>query len=124
MASIERHHQMMSGIPAPYGSMRDQPGYPQGSHARGAALFQDKCAACHGLSAKGNGTAGRALYPHPADLGWLARIPARESEPYIYWSVAEGGRQFGSDMPSFKTQLSRNDIWALIRYLRSGGPAR
>lgn len=118
MASLERHRQAMIGIPAPYSSMRDRSGYSQGKLARGAALFEDKCAACHGLNGAGYGVRARTLYPRPANLSWLAGVSAREAEPYMYWSIAEGGQQFGSDMPAFKLQLSRNDIWSLISYVR------
>ena len=40
----------------------------------------------------------------------------------MYWSIAEGGQPFGSDMPAFKATLPRQDIWALIRYIRDGMP--
>jgi mono/diheme cytochrome c family protein len=119
MASIERHHRLLSGIPAPYGSMRDRSGYSQNKLLRGAAVFADKCAGCHGSNAQGNGTVARTIYPHPANLSWLAQPSARQAEPYMYWSIAEGGAQFGSDMPAFKAELSRNDIWAVIAYVRS-----
>lgn len=118
MASIQRHHQMMRGIPPPYRSMRAPREEATGTIARGAALFEQHCVSCHGPMGRGNGPESRALLPHPANLDWLAGIPARQAEPYMYWSIAEGGAQFGSDMPAFKSQLSRNDIWAVIGYIR------
>jgi len=38
----------------------------------------------------------------------------------MYWTIAEGGQWLGSDMPSFKGTLSRNDIWSVIAYIRAG----
>ena len=119
LATLERHHQMMTGIPAPYAKMRDRSTDVQGKLALGTALFDEHCSACHGLSGRGNGTSAQLLYPHPADLSWLARIPVREAERYMYWTIAEGGQQFGSDMPAFKSRLARDDIWAVIAYVRS-----
>ena len=43
-------------------------------------------------------------------------------EPYLYWTIAEGGRQFESDMPAFKDRLAKKDIWAVIAYIRAGLP--
>lgn len=120
MAALERHHQMMRGVPAPYGSMRDRTGYSREKLARGAVLFRDHCESCHGGQGRGAGPRAAALYPRPANLSWLAQVPARQAEPYMYWSIAEGGGQFGSDMPAFKMQLARNDIWALIAFVRNG----
>ena len=40
----------------------------------------------------------------------------------MYWSIAEGGRQFDSDMPAFKSTLSKKDIWSVIAYVRAGMP--
>jgi hypothetical protein len=37
-------------------------------------------------------------------------------DPFMYWTVAEGGAQFGSAMPAFKDALSKDDIWAVIAY--------
>lgn len=124
MASIERYRQMLAGVPAPYRSMRDRTGNPQGKLARGAALFQDRCASCHGVSGRGDGTTADTVYPRPADLSWLKEIPSRQAEPYMYWSIAEGGSAFGSDMPAFKSQLPPNDVWAVISFIRSGSSGR
>jgi len=62
--------------------------------------------------------------PAPADLEWLARTPKGRADPYIYWTVAEGGREFESDMPAFKRRLAKRDIWALVAYIRAGLPHR
>lgn len=121
MASIQRHRQMLSGIPAPYRSMRAPPTQVTGKLARGAALFDAHCASCHGSMGRGNGPQSGAIYPHPADLSWLARVPANRADPYMYWSIAEGGAAFYSDMPAFKSKLSSTDVWAIIGYIRSPG---
>ena len=65
-----------------------------------------------------------ALVPAPADLEWLWNKPKSKSESYMYWSIAEGGRQFDSDMPAFKSTLPKKDIWSVIAYVRAGMPRR
>jgi mono/diheme cytochrome c family protein len=42
----------------------------------------------------------------------------------MYWSIAEGGSQFESDMPAFKDSLSKDDMWSVIAYIRAGFPHR
>ncbi|MBV8908171.1 MAG: hypothetical protein JOZ20_04150, partial [Sphingomonas sp.] len=51
-----------------------------------------------------------------------AGAPKDKAEPYMYWSIAEGGRQFESEMPAFKDRMAKKDIWALIAYVRAGLP--
>ena len=120
---MSRHQQvLMHGVPAPYARMRDPSPDSVGKLRRGTMLFDRHCSSCHGWSGKGGGSEGFFLVPAPADLEWLARTPKDRSNPYIYWSIAEGGAQFESDMPAFKQTLSSEDIWALSAYLRAGMP--
>jgi mono/diheme cytochrome c family protein len=42
------------------------------------------------------------------------------SDRYIYWTVAEGGQPLGTAMPAFKDNLSQEDIWAVVAYIRDG----
>lgn len=62
------------------------------------------------------------LVPVPADLEWLARTPKIRSDPYIYWSIAEGGQAFNSEMPAYKRTLSKRDMWSVTAYIRAGMP--
>ena len=122
-ANMARHQQViMQGVPKPYGSMRDPQTATNARMRRGAALFDRHCSSCHGWSGRGTGPEGFFLVPAPADLEWLARGPKERSDPYIYWSIAEGGSAFDSEMPAFKQSLSSEDIWTLSAYLRAGMP--
>ena len=122
-ANIARkQHVIMSGIPAPYAGARDPSGDNEAKLRRGRWLFDAHCTACHGWTGQGSGPEAFALVPAPADLEWLASTPRKRSDPYTYWSIAEGGRQFESDMPAFKDRLSKSDIWALVAYIRAGLP--
>jgi len=121
MANMSRLHQVvMKGIPRPYTAARDPSPDTPAKLRRGAAVFDRHCAACHGVSGQGSGPDAFALVPAPADLEWLARTPKNTSEPYMYWSIAEGGQSFGSEMPAFKQTLSEKDRWSVIAHIRAG----
>ena len=123
MANMSRLHQVvMNGIPRPYANARDPMPDTPAKLRRGAAVFDRHCAACHGASGQGTGPDAFALVPAPADLEWLARTPESRSEPYMYWSIAEGGQSFGSEMPAFKQTLSPKDRWSVIAFIRAGFP--
>ena len=122
-ANMARHQQvLMHGVPAPYDGLRDPLPDNRDKLRRGAAIFDRQCSACHGWSGRGTGPEGFFLVPAPADLEWLAGTPKDRSEPYIYWTVAEGGKAVDSEMPAYKKTLSAEDIWAVAAYVRAGMP--
>lgn len=122
-ANIARHQQVvMYGVPAPYGAASDPTPVTDQKLRRGAAVFDQQCSSCHGWSGRGTGPEGFFLVPAPADLAWLAGTPKDRADPYIYWSIAEGGSAFESEMPAFKHRLSEEDRWAVTAYLQAGMP--
>jgi len=121
--SLPRHtFILMSGIPAQYKALSNPLPRSRGSIERGAIVYENNCASCHGVTGAGDGPAGRALMPPPGDLAWLSQMPMVEWDPFMYWSVAEGGAQFKSAMPAFKGGLARADIWAVIGYIQARLP--
>ena len=124
-ANIVRKQQViMHGVPRPYSALRDPSPDTAAKLRRGRAIFDRQCAACHGWAGHGTGPEAFAQIPAPADLEWLANTPRGRAEPYLYWTVAEGGKAFDSEMPAYKRSLSRRDIWAVIAYIRAGLPRR
>jgi mono/diheme cytochrome c family protein len=124
-ANIARkQYAIMQGVPHSYVAARDPLPDTRAKLSRGATVFDRHCSSCHGRNGQGGGPEAFALVPAPADLEWLAKTPKGRSEPYMYWTVAEGGRQFESDMPAFKSALSKKDIWSAIAYVRAGMPRR
>ena len=124
-ANIARkQHVIMNGLPRAYASAHDPLPDTRAKLARGATVFNRHCASCHGWNGQGTGPEAFALVPAPADLEWLWNKPKSKSESYMYWSIAEGGRQFDSDMPAFKSTLPKKDIWSVIAYVRAGMPRR
>ncbi|PWB84320.1 MAG: hypothetical protein C3F11_02015 [Methylocystaceae bacterium] len=125
MGSMPRHHQaMMSGVPAPYNSLRNPLPRTRETVDRGAAVYDQSCASCHGATGEGDGEAGRNLSPPPGNLAWLSQMPMAQWDPFMYWTVAEGGAEFGSAMPAFKDALPKDDIWAVIAFIQAQLPRK
>jgi mono/diheme cytochrome c family protein len=111
---------MNEGVPAAYRGARSPVPTPE-AIAQGAELYADNCARCHGASGYGDGAEGRSLVPSPALLTYLVRMPMAGDE-YLLWAISEGGVAFGTDMPAFKGELTEDEIWAIIAYMRAGFP--
>lgn len=80
--------------------------------ARGAALYQQNCAACHGAHGDGHGPAAAGLDTAP--IAFTDRERARQRSLFALYQVITQGLD-GTPMPSF-SQLSTDDRWALAFY--------
>ena len=79
----------------------------------GGQLYQQSCAACHGVSGEGDG-------PQAADLS----IPDLTNQEFMAGRSAEDlyqaiGLGVGEQMPAFGEKLSETELWALADYTRS-----
>lgn len=119
---MERHQAYIEqGVPDAYHDARNPlPRTPRVLEA-GRKLYADNCASCHDQGGEGRGEAGLSLYPPPALLIHLIRLPSRVDE-YLMWSIAEGGEPFASDMPAFKDKLDDDEIWSIVAFMRAGFP--
>jgi mono/diheme cytochrome c family protein len=82
----------------------------------GKTLFDTNCVPCHGQDAKGDGAAGAALNPKPANL----QLTVKETSPaYMHWVINVGGGVAGlsSQMPAFKGVINDDDTWRIVTYL-------
>lgn len=80
--------------------------------ARGASLYANNCASCHGLNGDGNGPDSAKLDPAP--VAFLDAERARERSPFALYQVIGQGLD-GTAMRSF-SELSSQDRWALAFY--------
>lgn len=80
---------------------------------RGAALYKEHCAACHGAEGRGDGPAGRRLDPAPSNFHDAARLASRSAYG-LYNTITFGVA--GTGMASYK-HLSEDDRWALAFYV-------
>jgi len=84
------------------------------SLARGEQVYQQNCAACHGEGGQGDGPQATSLSATPADFTDQAFM-AQHSAQALFSVVTEGQ----GEMPAFGDQLSVDDRWAVVDYLRS-----
>ena len=113
---------MTGNAPAQYAGLSNPLPRTRATVDRGAKVYARNCASCHGDTGLGDGPAGRALSPRPANLAWLLRMPMSRWDPFMYWTVTEGGAPLGTTMPSFKASLSKVDTWAAIAYIQARLP--
>jgi len=116
--SILRHRYVMQQGLDPRYAGKINPLPPDAANlAAGRALYRQYCASCHGSGGSGDGDAGKALDPPPANLAWSTKRPLA-TDGYLDWTITEGGVPLQTAMPSFKGVLTEHQIWQLILYLR------
>ncbi len=84
---------------------------------RGAGLFAEHCARCHGPAGKGDGNDSS----HAADLTDDLRAELN-TEGVLFYKVWNGHaiqlRTQVDDMPAFSGKLTRDQVWTLVEYLK------
>lgn len=84
--------------------------------ARGKELFAANCARCHGPDGKGGGESSYA-----ADLTDDLRIELN-TEGVLFHKIWKGRVSYGKgpkeDMPAFEGKLDKQQVWALVEYLK------
>ncbi|WP_340116844.1 cytochrome c [Pelagibius sp. 7325] len=118
----KRHLEFIqAGVPVEYRSRRNPFPNAQKFIDEGGQVYRANCLACHGRLGRGDGDAGLDLVPSPALLSRMMDVQGTVDE-YLLWSIAEGGKPFGTAMPAFKGRLSEDQIWQVIAYMRAGFP--
>ncbi len=84
---------------------------------KGKEAYALYCASCHGDGGKGDGPAGAALDPKPADLTTLSDV----GDDFIFWYIMEGGVGVGTNsaMPAQKGVLSDEQVWQIVTFVRT-----
>ena len=92
----------------------------------GAALYQDRCASCHGKTGHGDGEYAALLTPRPRDFT-AGRFKFRTTETGslptdddLAKTIGDG--LHGSSMPSWKPFLSAEQIRALVAQVKTFSP--
>ena len=81
------------------------------------AIYMDKCANCHGEKGLGDGPEAAMYDVQPSNLA-DAHMMSEMTDGEIFWKIGEGSKP----MPSFKKQLSDEQRWQLVNYLRTLAP--
>jgi mono/diheme cytochrome c family protein len=90
---------------------------------KGKTLYEGKggCVNCHGKEGRGDGPVARELSPSPRNFHhrgfWRHR-----TEGEIFWVIKHGSP--GTAMIGFNGQLTDEEIWTVMRYLRTFAGAR
>jgi mono/diheme cytochrome c family protein len=79
---------------------------------RGSFVFANFCQVCHGPIGQGDGPITQAGFPPPAPLLAERAVQMRDGQMF---HVLTFGQQ---NMPPFAAQLSRQDRWSVILYVR------
>lgn len=113
------------------GCGEEQPDYPRrqmpkglmedsAQLAAGHALFNDKCASCHGKPSEGLSSRAAFFQPPAPDF---TEVDYRNSDPaYLFWRIEVGKTvepylSSGSVMPAWRG-LTDQEIWQLVAYLK------
>ncbi len=83
--------------------------------ARGKAIYDSKCKRCHGATGTGDGPEGDPDDP-PGDLTDASRA-SRNPDGVMFYKVWNGRKR--PKMPAFKTDISREDVWTVIQYVKT-----
>jgi putative copper export protein/mono/diheme cytochrome c family protein/peroxiredoxin len=89
------------------------------SVARGMPVYAENCVLCHGPYGYGDGQAAASLPIKPADLTGAHLF--HHGEGTLFWWVSHGIA--GTPMPAFADQLSENQRWDLLNFLRAQADA-
>lgn len=83
--------------------------------AQGQALYQAKCAFCHGDKADGKGPAGKAMKPAPRNL-LTGKFEKGDQPQNIFQTITKGLPK--TSMPGYPN-LSPDESWNLTYYVSS-----
>ncbi len=82
---------------------------------RGSALFAANCISCHGETGAGDGPLADSLPAPPANF--TVHVPFHPDGVLFAW-ISDGIR--GTGMPAWSPQLSDQERWDLVNFLRAG----
>lgn len=80
----------------------------------GKAIYDKECAVCHAADGVGDRSKTSALR---GDLDLSSHVLAHSSGQLYVWIT--GG--LGSDMPAYGDQLSEEEVWHIVNYIRTFG---
>jgi mono/diheme cytochrome c family protein len=94
----------------------------RGDAKRGQDFYLEKCVLCHGSQGEGWDWTKKVAKP-PVPVADLAQAAPQKSDQYLFDVVKGGGEAVGKTrfMPPFGFQLSDQEVWDLVAFMRSLG---
>ncbi len=84
-----------------------------GSIEAGKDVYKKKCFDCHGKKGKGDGPKSAELDKAPKDF--TKADFQKQTDGALNWKISEGKKP----MPAFKHELSKDQRWQVINYIRT-----
>jgi len=91
------------------------------SIAAGKQVYEKNCTNCHGKTGAGDGAMGSELNPKPSNLS-DADWKHGSSDGEIFTVIKDGVK--GTGMKGFNSKLTTKQIWDVVNYVRTLGPAK
>jgi len=82
---------------------------------KGASVFKSKCQRCHGKDGKGDGPESDPDGP-AADLTDSSRASVNP-DGVLFYKIWNGRSK--PKMPSFKSEMTKEDAWAVVEYVKT-----
>jgi mono/diheme cytochrome c family protein len=101
---LASHH----GIPPP-------PVDPGASIEAGGTHYGLDCSICHGVDGRAKTPSGQWMYPRATDL--TSKRAQSYSDQELFWIIKNGIRFTG--MPAFGKVETTDNIWGLVKYVRT-----
>jgi len=80
--------------------------------ARGKVTYETYCSVCHGPAGKGDGTVAKRGFPAPPSLLAEKALLLRDGQLFHILTYGQG------NMPSYAAQVTRNDRWKAVLWVR------
>src|SRR5262245_60407484 len=91
------------------------------SIAAGKQIYEKNCANCHGVTGMGDGKMGAELNPKPSNFT-DAEWKHGSTDGEIFTLIKEGSK--GTGMKAFNSKLTTDQMWQVVNYIRTLGPAK
>ncbi len=96
-----------------------QTGFSAAAIVHGRQVYEQRCASCHAVDGKGDTPLALSLPVSPPNLA--SGLLWRRADGELFWKIAYGARDRhgAATMPGFTRQLTDNDVWALIDFMKA-----
>jgi mono/diheme cytochrome c family protein len=114
MAAFTPMQQSVEWIaPASAGMVKNPVASNAQSIAAGKIIYTNNCYDCHGKKGKGDGPKSGDLEKNPKDF--TKEVFQKQTDGSIFWKITEGRKP----MASFKKDLTEEQRWQVINYVRT-----